>query len=565
MATYPVMPSVQRSQHAKAEEDCQRYERMKQVRQPYEPDWQDICRYLVPGADDILEQREPGDSRTQYIFDSHPLLAPKSLASHMDSGATNSAWQWFELAFRGQALQDSQPVNQWLEFCSQDMAAAYGASSFYQAAYTYYLNLGAFGTAAMWAGTRLRSDGRYLHFKTLPTGSYCIAEDADGLVDTLYRELWLTPRQAVQLFGGQVSAEMQRYARSAVEQDKERCFLHCVYPRTERNPRRADTRNLPYAGVYLEKDTRFVNEETGYHEFPYLVSRWETLSRAPYGFGPGHLALPDVRMLNKMRELHVTQLALWVRPPLKALREGVLGAISLESNAVNVLTQMDALAPLDLTGRPDLVQIDQEQLRRSIDDCFMVNALQALPPPQATDMTAYEVGVRISMMQQIMGPAFSRILYEFLDPLIDHTFGQRLRMGAFPPVPREVLLAARETGGQIDVVYEGPMARAQRQADAQAFDQAVILGERLVAMQQSLAVLDNVDWDAGFKDAVRIKGLPRSLIVPMADVQRKRQMQAAQAQQMQQAAEMRENLTAVGKIAPIAQQMQNGQQQRLAA
>src|SRR5262249_53375348 len=149
-------------------------------------------------------------------------------------------------------------------------------------------------------------------------------------------------------------------------------------------------------------------------------------------------------------------------PPLKVMQEGVIGTISMDSYALNVVRQMDALQVLDVTGRPDLVQLDQADLRRAIDDCFFVNALQTLPPPEAGNMTAYEVAQRIELMTRRMGPVFYRLLAEFLNPLEDRVFGIAWRAGALPPPPMEVLQAAQRAQGQLDVEYFGPLARSQR-------------------------------------------------------------------------------------------------------
>jgi hypothetical protein len=556
------MRSERRAIHGQADELARRYEALKQQRSTWDFDFQDIVRLLIPGHDDIIELHDPGQSRTEHIFDGHPLRAPQILASNMMSAVTNQALQWRRLKFRDEALNETQAVNQWLHACDTRLMAAYSSSNFYQAAHTYYLNLGGFGTAAMYAGSRLGTDGTHLHFKTLPTGSYVIAENADGLVDTLFRELWLTPRQALQMFGGECSVKMREMADKADLVDKQQKFLHCVYPRQDRNPARYDNQHMPYAGVYLELDQKHICDETGFQEFPYLVSRWETLSRAPYGYGPGHLALPDVRMLNALRELHLQQLALWVQPPLKALQEGIIGNISLESRAVNVVRQMDALQPMDLTGRPDLVQIDQADLRRSIDDTFFVTALQALPPPDASNMTAYEVAQRIELMTRLMGPVFYRLLAEFLNPLEDRVFGIAWRAGALPPPPMEVWEAARTTNGQLDVDYDGPLARAQRGDDIKAIQGMVGLGSQIVAMAQSADILDNLDWDENFRHAAEVQGIPRAYIRDMREVVKMRAARAQQAAALQQAQMQNESLTAMGRVAPLIDTMQ---QQPMAA
>jgi hypothetical protein len=569
MATMPLMPpmlsSTTRRRQANAEDLVRRYEVLKQQRSPYEYDYQDIVRLLLPGHDDVLELTNPGQSRTEHIMDSHPLLAPQALAGNMMGTVTNQALQWRRLKFRDETLNETQNVNGWLRACDTRILSAYAASNFYQAAHTYYLNLGGFGTAAMYAGTRMAASGQHLHFKTLATGSYVIAENADGLVDTLCRELWYTPRQAQQLFKGQLSPQLQAQVDRPDQQDRPRKFLHCVYPRVERDDERYDNKNMPFAGIVLELETKFINEETGYQEFPFLVSRWETMSRSAYGFGPGHLALPDVRMLNVLRELHLQQLTLWVQPPLMMLQEGVIGNISLESRAVNVVRQMDALKPMDLTGRPDLVQIDQAGLYRSIDDCFYVNALQALPPPDASNMTAYEVAQRIEQMTRLLGPAFYRLLAELLNPLEDRVFGLMWRAHALPPVPREVMQLVAQTGGQIDVEYENPLVRSQRGTELRAITDIEALGARMVETRQSQDILDNIDFDLAYREAARVAGVPRAYIRDTADVLQMRRLRQQQQAQMQQAQMQNERMSSMGRVAPLVSAMQEGQGAGMAA
>jgi hypothetical protein len=559
----PVMPSWRRAMHEEADALCQRYEALKQQRAMWDFDWQDIVRLLVPMHDDIIERIDPGQSRTTHIFDSHPLRAPQMLAANIMGSVTNQSREWRKLRFREEQLNESQEVSGWMHACDVRTMAAYSASNFYQAAHTYYVNLGAFGTAAMYEGTRMDSDGQHLCFKTLPTGSYVIAENADGIVDTLKRELWYTPRQAIQLFEGQVSEQMKTKADSPKDQDTPQKFLHCVYPRSDRDSERYDNRNMPFASKYIEFDTKFVCEEGGYEEFPFFVSRWETLSRSPYGYGPGHIALPDVRVLNILRELHLQQLALWVQPPVQALEEGVIGNISLANRAVNIVRQMDAIRPIDLTGRPDLVQIDQADLRRSIDDSFFVHALQALPPPDASNMTAYEVAQRIELMTRLMGPVFYRLLAEFLNPLEDRTFGLMWRAGALPPPPMEVLQAAAQSGGQLDVDYDGPLARAQKGEDVKAMFDLVRLGSAMVEMYGgaaapgALSVLDNIDWDANFRHAAEVMGIPKANIIDFREVVKVRALKAQQAQAMQQAQIQNESMAAMGRVAPMIQALQD--------
>jgi hypothetical protein len=344
--------------------------------------------------------------------------------------------------------------------------------------------------------------------------------------------------------------------------DMPKRFVHAVYPRGDVQAGKLGSQNMPYVERYLELDTQHICGRGGYEEFPFLVSRWEVVGDGPWGFGPGHMALPDVRTINTLRELMLLQLQLWVQPPLTALEEAVVGNISLESLAVNVITRENALKPLDLTGRPDLVKIEEETLRQSIRGLFFADALAGLPPPDATTMTAFEVAQRIEQMQRLMGPAFTRLLSEMLDPLADRVFGILWRADVFPPVPREVVLAAQRNQGQLDVEYEGPLARAQRGSEVKAVSESLAVAGQIVGLTQNMAVLDNIDIDLAWRVVAEANGTPRHLIRDTAQVEMIRRareeqqallaQQAAQAQQAQNLGAAAPMVKAVNEMGAMA-------------
>ena len=54
--------------------------------------------------------------------------------------------------------------------------------------------------------------------------------------------------------------------------------------------------------------------EEGYYELPIFVSRISTKPAEVYGFGPGHVALPDILSVNKIRKVFLKGLAKAVDP-----------------------------------------------------------------------------------------------------------------------------------------------------------------------------------------------------------------------------------------------------------
>src|ERR1051326_5224601 len=135
LASYSARPAASPSQ-AIPEQLFRRLDGLKSQRQLWEADWQDVVNLLVPGADDILHWRAPGQSRTEQIFDARPLQAPQILAANIQGGITNPAMQWSRLRFRAEELNTLQHVNAWLEACDDSMRSLYNGSRFYQAAYT---------------------------------------------------------------------------------------------------------------------------------------------------------------------------------------------------------------------------------------------------------------------------------------------------------------------------------------------------------------------------------------------------------------------------------------------
>lgn len=536
--------------------DC--YRALKEQRNNHDHDWQEQVELVLPMASDIMTEKVTGSNRTDRLFDTTATMSAHMLAGHIFGHVTNPALDWFRLKFRDEEVNGQQEVSKWLDAVTKIMLASYASSNFYQAAHTYYMQLAVFGTAAMFVGTRniiapgLASEV-HLRFRTLAMGSYCIAENGDGLVDTMYRLLRYTPRQAYQLWGEKLSRQVKERLKDPHKAVEYIPFLHVVYPREDRWEGRVDNQSMPFASVILEEETQELVEESGYEEFPFLVSRWETLDNSPWGYGPGHIALPDIRVLNKLKELNLLQLVLWVQPPLKQLREGVIGNVSLEPYALNIVTQADALSTLDLTGRPDLVKIDIEELKNNIRDIFFVNLLQTLPPPDVAKMTAYEVAQRIEQMQRLMGPAFFRLLSEMLDPLADRIFGLLIRAMAIPQMPQAVLDAARMQQGRLDVEYEGPLAKSQRAGEVRAIADMYVMGNQMVLATQDLTIWDNMDHDEAFRRSAEVSGVPMHLLT---DIRAMAQMRAARQEALAkqtQAMGMREDAAAMGKVAPAMQ------------
>jgi hypothetical protein len=59
------------------------------------------------------------------------------------------------------------------------------------------------------------------------------------------------------------------------------------------------SKNLPISSCHIEKDTRKLVRERGYHEHPIIAPRWLVIPNSVYPLGPVFDALPDFKSLNR--------------------------------------------------------------------------------------------------------------------------------------------------------------------------------------------------------------------------------------------------------------------------
>lgn len=525
-----------------------RYETLLAERRLYEPLWQEIADYILPRKSSITFQRAPGQKQTQRLFDSTAIHANELLAASMQGALTSSAVKWFRLKTRREDLNALSSVASWLDECADRIYLALQQSNFSAELQEVYLDLGAFGTGALLIEEADPRPGRAFsgfRFHALQLGTYVIAEDATGRVDTLYREVRMTARSAVSRWGKAVGDAILRLVEGQKEFELV-TLLHCVYPREGGKPG-GPARRKPWASVYLHKDTRHIVSESGYDQFPFMVPRWTKAAGETYGRGPGHTALPDVKTLNKAVELTLKAWAKAIDPPQKARHDGVIGTVKLQPGGITTVTDMDALQPLVSQARFDVGQVKEEHLRASIRDVFFNNQLML---PNKTIMTATEVERQYELMQRLLGPTLGRLESELLNPLIERAFGVMLRRGAFPPPPPELLPSESNPEGEdIDIEYEGPLARAQRASDVGAVERTLALVLPLVQLDSS--VLDNFDFDELVRFIAARNQLPPQILRDSSErdaireARQRAQAAAAQAQAVERAT------AAASNVAPL--------------
>lgn len=515
---------------ANAEELLKRQERLASDRSTWESHWQEVGDRVLPRQADFNTQREGGAKRTQYIFDATASIGLERFAAAMESMLTPRGGIWHRLRASDDELNQIAEVQEYFDEVNKIMFARRYApiSNFASQQHEAYMSLGAFGTGVL---SVMEDEGVGLVYKSIHLGECFFAENHRGQIDTLFRKFQLTARQAALKFPQNLPDTIMR--ASEAEPDRKFEFVHAVYPREGRAPKRRDGANKRFASCYVSIEGRRLIDEGGFDEFPYMISRYVTAPNEVYGRSPAMTVLPDIKMLNEMSKTMIRQAHRMVDPPLLLSDDGVLTKMNTKPGALNFGGIDDQgrllVRPLEANGRLDVGNELMEQRRKVINDAFLVTLFQILV--DAPQMTATEAMMRAQEKGALLGPTVGRQQSEALGPMIEREIGILSRLGQLPPMPDALM----EVQGDYRIEYESPLSKAQRAEEGIGISRTL---EMVLPLSQfDPGVIDNFDLDAISRAVADVQGVPKKLLrdTKERDAIREQRQQAQQAQAVVQA------------------------------
>ena len=505
-----------------------RNEYLLEIRAMYEPLWREIAMYEFPRALGPRWGLGEGQKQTKKQLDSTAEHSINLLAASMHGTLTPSSSIWSTFKLRDNRLNMVKEVMDWLEAMSVALSVARHQSNFNSQIHELYIDLVTFGQGCMLIEERgLNRPGfNGFQYTTLSNLSYCTAENHDGVVDTLFREFELSARDAVLKFGeSNLPDEVKTKAKT--KPDEPFKFIHAVFPNEDKNKNNPK----PFVSYYILKEQRKLVGEGGYWEFPFIVPRWSKTSGEHYGRGPGHTALADVQVLCKAKELDLKAWAKDIDPPTFEKDQGVIGSLKLIPGGRNIVRDKDSIWTMDFKRRYDVTQIREEQLRQSIRQIFFSDQLHLKEGPE---MTATEVQVRYELMQRLLGPAIGRFNCEGLNPLIEREFGLLMRANSrrYSTIPPPPEILAMMGVNEIDVEYEGPLAKSQRLSESIRIQRVFGFAGQIAPVYPD--VFDNFDMDKAVRHIAEIEGAPSEIMRSQEELAQIRKMKAQQRAMEQQ-------------------------------
>ena len=485
--------------------------------------YQDAYEFALPQRQlyGVWEGGATGSKKMQRVFDSTAINSTQRFANRLQSVVFPPQRKWAKLEAGSdippERRQQAQAV---LEVYQDKMFTMLNQSNFDIAMGEFLLDL-AVGTACMMV--QPGDDVSPLNFIPVPLFLVSYEEGANGQVDNVYRRMRMK------------GESIQRQWPDAKIQDD-------LARRIEQKP--TDDIELLEATIYDYKRGDYcyhVIDKASKQELvyrrrkmsPWVISRYMKVAGEIYGRGPLMTALPDIKTLNKVKELLLKNASLAVAGVYTAADDGVLNpnTVKIVPGAIipvarNGGTQGPALQALPRSGDFNISQLVINDLSGSIKRILLD---ESLPPDNMSARSATEIVERMKELAQNLGSAFGRLINETMIPVTAKILEVMDERGLID-------MPLRVNGLEVKVTPVAPLAMAQNMEEVNSIMQYMQISQSLGTDGQ-LAIKTDVLVDyladkLGVPAAVRNTAAERAVL--MEEMRNQQQQQAmAQAMAMQ--------------------------------
>tara|TARA_Y100000310_G_C20696293_1_gene825955 strand:- start:2648 stop:4306 length:1659 start_codon:yes stop_codon:yes gene_type:complete len=528
--------------------------------------WQEIAEHFYPERADFTVKREFGEEFAADLETSYPLLARRDLGNAIGTMLRPRGMEWFELRLARPDREDNQALR-WMQWAAsiQRRAMYDKRASFVRATKEGDNDWAAFGQAVISVEMNAARDA--LLFRSWHLGNVAWLENADGMIDTVYRRWKPERRQMIELWGKHPRAKL---SEKIIGDDYEKrkfetvnC-LHCIMPTEKYEPPVGEPRSTKqYVSLHIDVD----HEEIILTEFVdrmiYVIPRWQTVSGSQYAHSPATVcALPEARLLQSMTGTLLEAGEKATNPPLIATQEAIAGNIATYAGGVTWADAKyderlgDVLRPItqDLRGIPLGMELRLDT-RDIISEAFFLSKIAL--PLKNEEMTAFEVQQRVTEFIRNAAPLFEPMEDEYNGQLCEESFAVLQANGGFgSPFDMPRSLQGQETVFQ----FQSPLRDAYERQKGQKFLETKQMLAQAVELDPATAYM--VDARESLRDVLNGLNVPARWMRPerqvtaLAEEERKKQqanqLLADAAQAGKSAKAMGEGAAAMGDAARMA-------------
>ena len=507
------------------------------------PRWQDIASYINPAMADWGEDSDESQPQPDFrsLYDMTGPTASSDFADGVQANAFSRTAPWLRLLMEEDLLNELHEVRLWLQAMDRHCYRQTNQSNYYTEGRSLLRTGADFSTAVMLRENNVERG--IPSYKNLHLKHCLLMENRWGEVDTLIRDLWLAPFEAVAEFG--IDNVPTRVADAyRTNKVKKWLFQQFIFPfgKFDLDIDEKSLRGMPIYSLYTCQQEKRAIRAGGYERRPFWAWRHSrNPDGSPYGGdGPGYHQLSNVKQLNGMRRdiSRLRQRA--AQPPLKAT-DRLQGRIRLEPNGITFLKPGEdftaALTTGNIEGAWEMVKEVQKEVRTGYHaDLFLIFSANIERLKTATEAELIQAE-QVAMMTSFHG----RLSTEYIEPSIEDLVAIELATGRAPPPPRIL------RGQMIKVDLVSPLAQLQKRY--------LLLDNTRRFLQEVIALaeiypegLDNVDINNYLRNAADIYHIDQRVLRNLADVKRIQQGRAVLKAQMLQQQMQNEQAQAQAKV-----------------
>lgn len=512
---------------------------LEQERQSWDAHWRDLQDFFLPRRGRWITDAKSrqGEKRNQKLIDPTPRFTARTLGAGMHAGSTNPSSPWLGLTHPDPEMMEKPGVSQWCYALENAMREIFAKTNLYSVLPNIYTESGVFGTAPM---LMLEHPSKVIHFVPKTIGSYYLAKNAEGVVDTLYCKYTMTTRQLVQEFGlANCSMRVQDEWKSG-KRVQNHDVLHVIEPRDSDGSYGAA--QMPWKSCYyeLKAGEEKTLRESGFEDNPIAAFLWETTEITDaYGSSCGMDALGCAKAIQVQTKQKAKVIDKHVDPPM-------VGDPSLKHQPSSLIPGDVTWAGFTATGSAPkfqpAIKVDPQAITAVLEDindtrelvreAMYTNLFLAITMADPRNATVPEIDARKEEQILALGPVLQNH-ENFIRSVIDRTFNIMQRQGRLPPPPPEL------EGVDLKVELRGALAQAFKAIAGNKIERFVgFVGAVAKAQADSgseVTAFDKMDALQTIDEFGMAIGVPPSIIRSDDDVEALQQARA-QAQQQQQMA-----------------------------
>lgn len=460
----------------------------------YVTQWKDIMKYMGTAYGQNIPESNKRTGITppapNYLLtDTTASTASDTLANGVEGYACGTSLQWFDYGVESVNENATDEVVKSLLEKVKKVAYLWLQKSNFYPTFRQVIRSGCdLGTGGFYF-TMDRKRG-LPKFKAFNLNDIETITNEFGEVETLFRKIYLTKREAIRYFGEEKINKIKTIKQC--KDPRERFVFHqMISPVVNWDftiPGDGDWLSIYWSEDY-SKDT--IKEERLRYK-PYAIFRWEEpIFGGNWGVdSPGQLSLPAMRFVNLLVEDMIMLSELVAKGHWKKTK-GL--KVNFRAGGVTELESGQDYAWQQATGDLSWLAEHISYYRAVINDIYKVNLFLTLTMNLDRTKTATEVAGLSQEREVLMQSFWSRLANQIFEPLHEWLFMQILLSGNLHDITNEELDAIKEIDLKID--YISPAYMAQKRA----FELGPTLqwvSDMLQLSQVNPNILDKVNFDA---------------------------------------------------------------------